>query len=94
MISVDLRSLVSKFNPTCRQALEQAVGYTLSRGQFNVEIEHLLLKLLDMPNTDMAALIRHFEIDEGKLREDLTRTVDRFKSGNTRTRARPDSRPI
>jgi len=85
MISVDLRSLVSKFNPTCRQALEQAVGYTLSRGQFNVEIEHLLLKLLDMPNTDVAALIRHFEIDEGKLREDLTRTVDRFKSGNTRT---------
>ena len=85
MISVDLRSLVSKFNPTCRQALEQAVGYTLSRGQYNVEIEHLLLKLLDVQKSDIVALCKLFEIEPGKLQEDILRVIDRFKTGNTRT---------
>ena len=87
MISVDLRSLVSKFNPTCRQALEQAVGYTLSRGQYNVEIEHVLLKMLDVQKSDLVALCNLFEIPPGKLAEDITATIDRFKTGNTRTPA-------
>ena len=85
MISVDLRSLVSKFNPTCRQALEQAVGFTLSRGQYNVEVEHLLLKLFEVQRSDVVALANLFEIDPGRVREDITKVVDRFKTGNTRT---------
>ena len=85
MISVDLRSLVSKFNPTCRQALEQAVGYTLSRGQYNVEVEHLLLKLFEVQKSDVLALANLFEIDPGRVREDITKVIDRFKTGNTRT---------
>ena len=85
MSSVDLRSLVAKFDQSCRNGLEQAVGYALSRGHYNVEIEHVLLKLLEAPNTDLRALLDHFDIDQAKLAQDLTRTLERFKTGNTRT---------
>ena len=55
MVAVDLRSLVAKMNDPCRRSLEAAAGYTLSRSHYNVELEHWLLKLLDVPNSDIAA---------------------------------------
>ncbi|MGH7199067.1 MAG: type VI secretion system ATPase TssH, partial [Planctomycetaceae bacterium] len=51
---------------------------------YNVEIEHWLLKVFETPNTDAAAILRAFEIDPSRLSADLTRDVDRFKTGNSR----------
>jgi type VI secretion system protein VasG len=87
MVAVDLRSLVGKMNDTCRRSLEAAAGYTLSRSHYNVEIEHWLLKLLDVPNTDFALILRQFEIDSGRVVTELTRTIDRLKTGNARAPA-------
>jgi type VI secretion system protein VasG len=84
MVAVDLRSLVSKMNECCRQALEAAVAFTVSRTHYNVEIEHWLAKLLDTPNTDAAKIFERFEVDVGRLAADLTRSIDRFKTGNAR----------
>jgi type VI secretion system protein VasG len=84
MVTVDLRSLVGKMNDPCRRALEAAAGYTLSRTHYNVEIEHWLLKLLDVPNSDLSLILRRFEIDPGRLSTDLVRSVDKLKTGNAR----------
>ena len=67
MVSVNLKSLVGKLNETCRRSLESAAGLCLSRTNYNVEIEHWLLKLLETHNTDLAALLRHFEIDASRV---------------------------
>ena len=67
MVSVNLKSLVGKLNETCRRSLEGAAGLCLSRTNYNVEIEHWLLKLLEIPNTDLAVLLRHFEVDTSRL---------------------------
>src|SRR5262249_15124787 len=61
--------------------------YTLSRTHYNVELEHWLLRLLDIPNSDIAAILRRFEIDPGRVAAELTRVVDRLKTGNSRTPA-------
>ncbi len=45
MITLDLKSLVNKLNNTTRNALEGAAGICLSRGHYNVEIEHWWVKL-------------------------------------------------
>jgi type VI secretion system protein VasG len=87
MIQVDLRSLIEKLNSTCRRTLEAAAGLTLSRSHYNIEVEHWLLKLLEIPETDLAAILRHYEIDAGRLAADLTRTLDRLKTGNSRAPA-------
>ena len=84
MVAVDLRSLVAKMNDPCRRSLEAAAGYTLSRSHYNVELEHWLLKLLDVPNSDIAAVLRRFEIDSGRVATELTRVLDKLKTGNTR----------
>ena len=87
MLAVDLQSLVQRLNPACRSALEGAVGLTLSRTNYNVEIEHWLARLIESPDNDLAALFRHFEVDTGRLGSDLVRVLDRLKTGNSRSPA-------
>jgi type VI secretion system protein VasG len=84
MAAIDLKSLVGRLNDPCRRALEAAAGLTLSRSHYNVEIEHWLVKLLDLADGDVAAILRHYEVDEARLRVDLNRALDRMKTGNAR----------
>lgn len=81
---VTLKTLSQKLNPTCRQALEGSVGLCVARTNYNVEIEHWLLKLVESTDTDLAALLRFYEIDASRLSADLTRALDRMKTGNAR----------
>jgi len=84
---VDLQSLVGRLNAHCRSSLEGAVGLTLSRTHYNVEVEHWLSKLIEASDNDVAAILRHFEIDTSRLAADLTKVLDRMKTGNSRSPA-------
>ena len=84
MAAIDLKALVGRLNDHCRRALEAAAGMTLSRSHYNVELEHWLLKLADGTDTDIAAILRHYEADHGRLLTDLNRGLDRMKTGNAR----------
>jgi type VI secretion system protein VasG len=84
-VNVDLKRLVGKLNQTTRRALESAAGICVSRTNYDVEVEHWLLKLLEVDNTDLSRLLRHFEIDQSRLVGDLTRAVDQLKTGNSRS---------
>lgn len=86
-MNVNLKSLISKLDDTCRGALEAAAGLCLSRTNYDVEIEHLWLKLAEAGNTDLAHILRYFEIDAARLSTDLTWALDRLKTGNARTPA-------
>ena len=87
MITIDLKSLVGKLNDSCRTALEGAAGICMARTHYNIEIEHWLLKLLELPDSDITALLEKFEINPGKLVEDINKELDKVKSGNTRAPA-------
>jgi type VI secretion system protein VasG len=87
MPASNLKSLIGKLNTTCRSALESAAGLCLSQTHYEVDIEHFLIKLLEIANTDMQKILRHFEINEARLVSDLTRTMEGFKTGNARTPA-------
>lgn len=84
MVSINLKSLVGKLNETCRQGLEAAAGLCLSRTNYNVEIEHWLLKLLENPQSDLTAVCRHYGVDAARVSRTLTATLDRLKTGNAR----------
>ncbi len=83
----NIKSLIGKMNPPCRQALESAAGLCLSQTHYEVDVEHFLLKLLDIDNTDLQKILRYFEINEAHLAADLTRAMEHFKTGNARTPA-------
>lgn len=85
--AIDLKSLVAKLDDACREALVQAVALTLSRTNFNVEIEHWLLKLLEIKDGDLAKILPRYGVDIGRLTADLDHAIDRFRTGNGRAPA-------
>jgi type VI secretion system protein VasG len=86
-MAVNLRALIGKLNDTTRNALEAAAGLCLSRTHYDVEVEHYLMKLLDSSSDDLAAILKHFEVDKSRLAGELTRSLDKLKSGNARNPA-------
>ena len=86
-MGVDLRSLIGRLNDQTRGVVEAAAGLCLSRTHYDVEVEHFLLKLLDVPDANAVFILRHFGIDRSRLATDITRTLDRLKTGNARTPA-------
>ncbi len=87
MPATNLKSLIDKLNTTCRKAMEAAAGLCLSQTHYEVEIEHFLLKLADLPNTDFKKIIKYFEINESKLISGLMSAMESFKTGNARNPA-------
>ncbi|MDX9788464.1 MAG: type VI secretion system ATPase TssH [Desulfobacterales bacterium] len=87
MPSSNLKSLIGKLNRTCRSALESAAGLCLSQTHYEVDIEHFLMKLMELPDTDLQKILRHFEINDTRLTADLSRAMESFKTGNARTPA-------
>jgi type VI secretion system protein VasG len=83
----NLKSLIGKLNETCRSALESAAGLCLSQTHYEVDVEHFLIKLLEMSDTDLLKILKYFEINDAHLAADLTRTIETFKTGNARTPA-------
>jgi type VI secretion system protein VasG len=86
-MSNDLSSLISKLNPICRRGLEGAAALCINQTHYDVEIEHLLLKLLEDDGTDILAILRHFDLDPANVIKELTKAMDGFKRGNGRTPA-------
>src|ERR1700730_3371315 len=84
-MGVNLRSLIGKLNDTTRNVLEASAGLCLSRTHYDVEVEHYLMKLLDSSNGDFACIAKQFGVDKAVLATELTRSLDRLKSGNART---------
>jgi type VI secretion system protein VasG len=82
---VNLKSLIAKTNDSTRKALEGAAGLCLARTHYNVEIQHLLYKLLDLQDSDLHRIAKHFGIDLSRLTSDLNRALDKDKRGNSST---------
>src|ERR1700739_3888172 len=86
-MNVNLKGLIGKLNDPTRNALEAAAGFCLARTHYDIEIEHYLLKLLDSTDGDVPRILKHFGVNQSRLAADLTRSIDRLKSGNARTPA-------
>jgi type VI secretion system protein VasG len=80
-----LKSVVAKLNNTMRATLEDAAGLCLARTHYDVEIEHFLTKLLEAGGTDFAGIVQHFGVDKTRLSGELSRSLDKLKSGNARS---------
>ncbi|HRC87396.1 MAG TPA: AAA family ATPase, partial [Thermoanaerobaculia bacterium] len=81
----ELKALIDKLNPICRRALETAASLTLAQTHYNVEIEHLLIKLLELPATDLHPVLRYYGLASAELLRQLTGALESFDRGNSRT---------
>ncbi|WP_322042068.1 type VI secretion system ATPase TssH [Paraburkholderia sp. J67] len=84
-MSTPLKTLITKLNTTCRLAAERAASSCLSRGHYEVDLEHLFLALIEEPASDLVCALRASRIDPHAVRADLERELQNLKTGNTRT---------
>ena len=92
-MNVNLKSLVGRLNDVSRGALEGAAGLCLSRTNYDVEVEHILAKILEQDDTDLHKIASHYEINIDRLNKDVQNSLDRLKTGNSRTPGLSDRIP-
>ncbi|PHV13176.1 type VI secretion system ATPase TssH [Chitinimonas sp. BJB300] len=81
----NLKALISKLTPTARLAAERSANLCMTRGHYEVDLEHLFLALLEQPGSDLLQLCQRFDISPTQLERDLNRELENFKTGNSRT---------
>ncbi len=84
-MSQNLKTLISKLNDTTRRAAERAASLCMARGHYEVDLEHLMLALLEQPQSDLAVMCQRFGVSATELQRDLEAELSRFKTGNSRT---------
>lgn len=83
-MALNREGLVAKLNATCRSALAGAAKVAANLTHYEIDLEHLLLRLSETTDSDVALIYRHFGIDASDVLRDLTRALDKAKRGNSR----------
>jgi type VI secretion system protein VasG len=84
-MSINLKTLIGKLNDTTRLAATRAASICVGLGQYEVDIEHLFLALLEQEQSDFVLIARKCGISLTALDGDLRNEIARFKCGSART---------
>ena len=68
MIRIELPVLVERLNPICRHMLEEAAALCVNHQGAEIRIEHLLLKMLDTPLSDVRQILKRAEVEVEELK--------------------------
>ena len=83
MAEISRIALFGKLNSLCYKAIESATVFCKLRGNPYVELEHWLQQILQVQDSDMLRIARHFELDMSRLAADMTAALDRLPRGST-----------
>ena len=83
MAEIKRSTLFGKLNSIGYKAIEGATIFCKMRGNPFVETVHWLHQLLQVPDSDIHHLLRHFQIDSSRLAADLITALDRLPRGAT-----------
>ncbi|MGC4088549.1 MAG: type VI secretion system ATPase TssH [Polyangiaceae bacterium] len=83
MSEISRATLFGKLNEPAYKAIESATLFCKMRGNPYVELAHWLHQLLQVPDSDLLRLLRHFQVDSARLARDLTDSLDRLPRGAT-----------
>jgi type VI secretion system protein VasG len=82
-MELDLKGLIQKLDRTSTRALEAAAGVCVSRGHYEVTVEHFLFALLEDTGADIPTVLRHFSVNATQLQRSVQHQLDRQRAGNT-----------
>jgi type VI secretion system protein VasG len=78
-----IKALIEKLNPICAKALEDAAIFAGTRGNYEVRIEHYLIKLLEgETGIDMDYLLKRFDVDLDTFWHKMLESLSRAEAGN------------
>ncbi|WP_456324898.1 type VI secretion system ATPase TssH [Desulfonauticus submarinus] len=79
----DLRKIVNKFNSTAAEVLQNAAGLCVSRTNYEIAVEHYLLKAIENIGGDVQLILHHFGVNTGEIQAKILDALEDFKAGNT-----------
>ncbi len=83
MSEISRVQLFGKLNPVLYKAIEGATVFAKLRGNPYVEFVHWLNQILQLQDSDLHRILRHFEADAAVLAKDVTDAIDRLPRGAT-----------
>ncbi len=83
MSEISRASLFGKLNSIGYRAIESATVFCKMRGNPYVEVIHWLNQVLQLQDSDLHRIIRHFGLDPSRLAKDFTDALDRLPRGAT-----------
>ncbi|WP_010175148.1 type VI secretion system ATPase TssH [Pseudomonas sp. PAMC 25886] len=83
MADISRVALFGKLNSLCYRAIESSTVFCKMRGNPYVELVHWLQQILQLTDSDLQRLIRHYSLDPAVLARDLTAALDRLPRGST-----------
>lgn len=91
MLTKDIKTLLLKSNEVCTDVLYAAVGHAVSMGNYEVTVEHFLLKLCDIEGGDFPLLLAKLGIEKARFVKLLNSAIEEFDTGNS---SKPSFSPI
>ena len=83
MLQIEPTVLIRKLNRYCTSSLEGAAGVCVSRGHYEITVDHLLFQLCQDPAADIQMILLQFGVDPGRVLKALNRSLEGQRSGNT-----------
>jgi len=81
MAEISRATLFGKLNPLMFKAAEGAVTFCKLRGNPHVELVHWLFQIVNLPDSDLHRILRHFDVDSARLVRDLQNVLERLPRG-------------
>lgn len=78
---ISRRALFGKLNTVGYKAIEGATVFCKLRGNPYVELVHWLHQMLQLTDSDLHRIIKHFELNPARLAKDFTDALDRLPRG-------------
>lgn len=81
MSDISRTALFGKLNPTLYKAIESATVFCKLRSNPYVELVHWLHQLMQLDDSDLHRIIRHYELDAGKIASEITLALEFLPRG-------------
>lgn len=83
MAEINRTALFGKLNGLGYKSIESATVFCKLRGNPYVELVHWIHQILQLPDSDLHRVTRHFEMNPSRLAKDLVEELDRLPRGAT-----------
>ena len=81
MAEIRRSALFGKLNPLLYKAIDSAASFAKLRGNPQIELVHWINQLVQLQDSDLHRIVRHFGLDAGALARDLVAALGRLPPG-------------
>lgn len=83
MAEISRVALFGKLNSLCYRAIESSTVFCKLRGNPYVELVHWLHQIMQLQDSDLMRVVKHYGLDPAGLARDITEALDRLPRGST-----------